>query len=214
MSGPELPGRLPRSANAKPSPTDNQIKHMSGSTADSSATAAPWSLAARQSVPRTQEFVASLFEEARDDVYRYLLTLGLYPAQAQEATQEVFLRLYATLRKGEEIRNGRAWVFRVAHNYGLQVRAKHDGEQPFDPEWETTIRNNDRNPEQSMLEKERQVRLHQAIAGLSPQQRHCLHLRAEGLRYHEIAESIGVSVSTVSEFLRRAIARLRKATHE
>ena len=41
-----------------------------------------------------------LFEEAREDVYRYLLTLGLYPPQAQEAAQEVFLRLYTTLRKG------------------------------------------------------------------------------------------------------------------
>jgi len=50
-----------------------------------------------------QEQVSRLFEEARDDVYRYLLTLGLYPPQAQEATQEVFLRLYATLRKGEDI---------------------------------------------------------------------------------------------------------------
>ena len=46
--------------------------------------------------PRDQ--VSRLFEEARDDVYRYLLTLGLHPPQAQEATQEVFLRLYATLR--------------------------------------------------------------------------------------------------------------------
>lgn len=66
--------------------------------------------AARQkrAVLRLHEQVGRLFEEAREDVYRYLLTLGLYPAQAQETAQEVFLRLYATLRKGEEIRNARA----------------------------------------------------------------------------------------------------------
>src|SRR5690349_21162417 len=51
--------------------------------------------------PTLQERVGRLFEEARDDVYRYLLTLGLHPPRAQEAVQEVFLRLYATLRKGE-----------------------------------------------------------------------------------------------------------------
>jgi DNA-directed RNA polymerase specialized sigma24 family protein len=50
-----------------------------------------------------QDQVARLFEEARDDVYRYLLTIGLHPPQAQEATQEVFLRLYSSLRKGDQI---------------------------------------------------------------------------------------------------------------
>ena len=49
-----------------------------------------------------QDQVAQLFLEARDDVYRYLLSLGLYPPQAQEGAQEVFLRLYATLKKGEK----------------------------------------------------------------------------------------------------------------
>ena len=75
---------------------------------------------------------ARLFEEARDDVYRYLLTLGLHPPRAQEAVQEVFLRLYATLKKGEEIENPRGWVFRVAHNYGLKVRERQVSEEPFD----------------------------------------------------------------------------------
>ena len=43
----------------------------------------------RRAVVTLQDEVAQLFEEARDDVYRYLLTLGLYPPEAQEATQEV-----------------------------------------------------------------------------------------------------------------------------
>src|ERR1017187_3431846 len=81
-----------------------------------------------------QDRVSRLFEEARDDVYRYLLTLGLYPPQAQEAAQEVFLRLYATLRKGEEIQNPRAWIFRVAHNLGLKTRTRQHSEEPFNPE--------------------------------------------------------------------------------
>ena len=67
-----------------------------------------------------------MFQEAREDVYRYLLTLGLYPPQAQEAAQEVFLRFYTTLRKGERIENPRAWIFRVAHNFGLKIRARQN----------------------------------------------------------------------------------------
>src|SRR5436305_4061294 len=83
-----------------------------------------------------QDQVAQLFEEARTDVYRYLLTLGVHPPQAQEATQESFLRLYATLKKGEEIQNPRAYIFRVAHNLGLKIRVRQSAQAPFDPDLE------------------------------------------------------------------------------
>src|SRR3984893_11895121 len=73
-----------------------------------------------------QDQVAQLFLEARDDVYRFLLSLGLFPPQAQEGAQEVFLRLYATLKNGEKIQNHRAWIFRGAHNPGLNIRAKQN----------------------------------------------------------------------------------------
>jgi RNA polymerase sigma-70 factor (ECF subfamily) len=157
--------------------------------------------------------VARLFEEARDDVYRYLLILGLNPAQAQEAAQEVFLRLYASLKKGEEIRNHRAWIFRVAHNYGLKLRARLDA-LPFDPDLESRLADPDLNPEQGLLARERHLRFHRAIEGLSEQQRRCLHLRLEGLRYPEIGAALGISPSAVGEFLRRAIVRLKKVAHE
>ena len=152
------------------------------------------------------------YEDARDDVFRYLITLGLHPPQAQEATQEVFLRFYRATRNGEEIRNVRAWVFRVAHNLGLNIRAQEDFTRPFDPEVEEKLRDPAQTPEFSLLERERMLQLHRAVEALSPQQQQCLRLRAQGLRYHEIAETIGISISTVSEFLQRAIQRLRKAT--
>src|SRR3954447_637314 len=88
-----------------------------------------------------QDRVSQLFEESRDDVYRYLLTLGLHPPRAQEAVQEVFLRLYATMRKGEEIQSPRAWVFRVAHNLGLKIRARQQSEEPFDADFGATYSN-------------------------------------------------------------------------
>src|SRR5260370_26593726 len=158
--------------------------------------------------------VEKAFEDARDDVYRYLLTLGLWPPQAQEATQDVFLKLYVALRQGDKILNSRAWIFRVAHNHGLNVRAREDVMQPFDPDLETRIIQRQNDPEQDAIEDEQMLRLNRAVAGLSEQQRNCLHLRAEGLRYHEIAQTIGISTSTVGEFLLRAVTRLKKAVHE
>ena len=161
---------------------------------------------------KLQEQGARLFEEARGDVYRYLLTLGIRPPQAQEATQEVFLRLYATLRKGETIRNPRAWIFRVAHNYGLKIRARQDSELPFDPELDATLLARAADPEKEMAERERLARFHRALQNLSDQQRRCLSLRMEGLRYPEIAAALGISASAVGEFLRRAVDRLRRAS--
>jgi RNA polymerase sigma-70 factor (ECF subfamily) len=61
------------------------------------------------------------------------------------------------------------------------------------------------------MERERMLGFHRAVEGLSEQQRRCLFLRLEGLRYPEIASALGISASAVGEFLRRATARLRKS---
>lgn len=165
-----------------------------------------------------QEQVARLFAESREDVYRYLLTLGLHPPQAQEAVQEVFLRLYATLRKGEDIQSPRAWVFRVAHNLGLKIRARQNSEQPFDAELgarlEARYAAAQATPESELIERQRMTRFHGAVQELSEQQKRCLLLRMEGLRYPEIGAALGISASAVGEFLRRAMLRLKKVRDE
>ena len=125
-----------------------------------------------------QDQVSRLFEESRDDVYRYLLTLGLYPPRAQEAVQEVFLRLYATMRKGEEIQSPRAWVFRVAHNLGLKIRARQQSEEPFDADVSVTFSTDTANPETELLEKERMTRFHDADFALL---QHRVELRSADL---------------------------------
>jgi RNA polymerase sigma-70 factor (ECF subfamily) len=157
-----------------------------------------------------QDQVAQLFLENRDDIYRYLLSVGLFPPQAQEGAQEVFLRLYATLKKGEDIQNPRAWIFKVAHNYGLKVRGRQNFRAPFDADLESRIAGTGLDPEQTLINREEALRFHRAMESLSEQQRHCLFLRMEGLRYPEIASALGIGVSTVGEFLRRAISRLKK----
>jgi RNA polymerase sigma-70 factor (ECF subfamily) len=142
-------------------------------------------------------------------VYYYGLTLGLGPAQAQDVAQEVFLKLYVQLRDGEEIRSLRAWVFRVAHNEALKLRAKERTHAEISPETEPVAHTI--SVEKRMVQDETRRRVQEAIADLSPQQQQVLQLRAAGLRYREIAETIGIGTSTVNEFMRRAVARLRKA---
>ena len=162
---------------------------------------------------KQEQQVIRVYEESREDVYRYLLTLGLPAPQAQEATQEAFLRLYVMARRGEAIQNMRAWVFRVAHNHAVDLLAR-ERSKPFEPELETILRDARPGVELELIERERMEQLGKTWMTLSPQQRQCLHLRAEGLVYREIAETMQISISSVREFLARAIARLQKAVYE
>lgn len=156
--------------------------------------------------------VLEAYEDARDDIYYYGVTLGLTPEQAQDVAQEAFLKLYVQLRSGEEIRNVRAWLFRVAHNEALKARSKVRRMTEMTPGLEPAAAAV--GAENQLLEHESRIRLKKAMTELSPQQRQVLQLRAAGLRYREIADTIGIGVSTVNEFMRRAVARLRKAIHE
>jgi RNA polymerase sigma-70 factor (ECF subfamily) len=167
-----------------------------------------------RALPALQAQVSQLFEETREDVFRYLLTLGLDPARAQESAQEVYLRLYTSLKKGEQIENPRGWIFRVAHNYGLKVRARQAAEASYEPGLDERLASSSQNPEHDLLERERLLRFHRAVENLSEQQKRCLFLRMEGLRYPEIGAAMGISVSAVGEFLRRAMIRLRKVRDE
>ena len=161
-----------------------------------------------------QERVIQAFSEHRAEIYRYALSLGLDFGRAQELTQDAFLRLYVALDSGEPIENQRAWLFRVTHNLVLNVRLKDDRVAPWPEGLEDRLTDPGADPERSLLETEKMRRFHEVVQGLSEQQRKCLRLRAEGFRYREIAEITGIKTSTVSEFLRRAISRLRKARYE
>ena len=165
-------------------------------------------------IPEVRDTVAALYQLYRDDVYRYLLRLDLGSGQAMDLCQEAFFRLFQVLRDGQRIENPRGWLFRVAHNSGLNARVSSRRNDSWDETLEARVASAERNPEQEMLEKEKFTCIHRAVDGLTDRQRQCLHLRNEGFRYHEIAEIMGVSTSNVNEAVREAIKRIRKALCE
>ena len=166
---------------------------------------------------KLEEQITQLFDELRERVYRYLLCLSVSSSEAEDIIQETFLRLYRHLHAGGRDDNLRGWVFRVAHNISIDaVRGRKYVEGVRPEQWtELTGASADPapSPEEVLLRKERMVRVHAAISSLSEQQKECLYLRAEGFRYREIAETLGVTVSTVAESLRRAIKKLTKEPH-
>ncbi|HXY79048.1 MAG TPA: sigma-70 family RNA polymerase sigma factor, partial [Candidatus Bathyarchaeia archaeon] len=67
------------------------------------------------------------------------------------------------------------------------------------------------NPEERLLSTQRQQRLWAVMQALPEQDRWCVYLRAEGLRYREIADVIGISLGAVSNSLARSMERLMRA---
>src|SRR5262249_4418685 len=132
--------------------------------------------------------VTSAFEVLRDPVYRYLFRVLDNAEEAEDLTQEVFLRLYSYLRKGHPLGNVRAWVFHVAHNLAVDQQRKRVSLQSFDPADFDQIQDLAPGVDQKVLEDEQRRRLRRALDQLSLGERHCLELRAEGLSYREIAE--------------------------
>jgi len=158
--------------------------------------------------PLEREVVA-LFDLYRERLLRYLLGFGLPVQDGEEIVQEVFLALFQHLRKGKPRENLRGWVFRVAHNLGLKRRAAlgrteavEGAELMMDPA---------PNPEVQFAEGQQQRRLEAVLHALPEQDQRCLALRAEGLRYREIAEVLGMSLGAVSISLSRSLARMTRA---
>lgn len=151
----------------------------------------------------------ALFDQLRGPLLRYVLAIGLRMPEAEDIVQEVFLALFRHTRLGRRRDNLRGWVFRVAHNLALKhreaARRELNDMQLSDPA------HPDPGPEEQFAHSERHARLDAVLRALPEQDRQCLYLRAEGLRYREIAGVLGMSLGAVSLSLTRSLARMRRA---
>ena len=161
-----------------------------------------------------EQEVMALFEQYRAPLLRYALSFGVPAPDAEEIVQEVFLSLFRHLQLGRSRHNLRGWIFRVAHN--LTLRRRRTNRRLLDV-MENNAASADLqpdpapNPEESCSDAQRQRRLLAVVEALPDLERSCLRLRAEGLRYREIAGALGISLGAVSIFLSRSLAKLIRA---
>ena len=160
------------------------------------------------------ERVHGLFEQLHVPVFRYLLRRTRDSGRAEEIMQETFLRLVRHLREDRLLDNPKAWLFTVANNLALDASRSESHIKDLDETaWkkiEESRSGLQADPEKLVLQRERLDRLHIAVLNLTPLQRECLHLRAEGLRYREIADLLKNSPSTVMDAVRRATLKLAR----
>jgi RNA polymerase sigma-70 factor (ECF subfamily) len=118
------------------------------------------------------------------------------------------------LELGRPRSNLNGWLFRVAHNLALKRRIANQA-------LERTLVNENAldehpcegpNAEEEFSFSQTQQRMRAVFEALPEQDQRCLYLRAEGLKYRQIAEVLGVSVGGVSLSLSRSLARIIRAT--
>jgi RNA polymerase sigma-70 factor, ECF subfamily len=158
--------------------------------------------------------VVELHEQFRNPLLRYALSFGICVHDAEEVIQEVFLSLFRHLQLRRSRTNLRGWLFRVTHNLALKQRCANQksdamtasdcatAEEPLDPSPD---------PEEQLSSAQRRRRLLAVVDALPEADQCCLRLRAEGLRYREIAAVLGMSLGAVSISLARSLARLIRA---
>jgi RNA polymerase sigma-70 factor (ECF subfamily) len=155
--------------------------------------------------------VVELFDQNRDAILRYALSFGVPAHDGEEVAQEVFLALFQHLRQGKSRQSLRGWIFRVAHNLALKKRHANQrtlAKMESDENCVAELIDPAPNPEERVLIGQRSERLMAIVRALPEQDRFCLDLRAEGLRYREIAQVLGMSLGSVSMSLTRSLSRL------
>jgi len=151
------------------------------------------------------------FLDLRDPVFRYLRTMGCRSSLSEDITQEAFLRLHYALRDGLQVKHVRAWVFRVARNLAVDSQRDHQRHwqtHPKEEQLDAAHRDSAPNPEQQVLTRERMRLVEAEMRRLPALQRECMHLKAQGMRYHEIAGKLDISASAAVDCVRSAVKRL------
>ncbi|QHS53028.1 RNA polymerase sigma factor [Edaphobacter sp. 12200R-103] len=157
--------------------------------------------------------VLGLHDQLRARLLRYAVSLGLSPHDAEDVIQEVFLALFRHLQAGRSRVNLAGWTFRVTHNLSLKKRIRQNADVggTNDDLWASHLESAGGNPEEEMIFNERHLILRRTFEALPEVDRLCIQLRAEGLKYREIAEILGISLGGVANYLSRSFGRLRRS---
>jgi len=162
----------------------------------------------------------------REPIYRYVLSMARDAAEAEDLTQETFLRAHARSSTLDDPARLSPWLYRIATNvsYDRFRQASYrnrpqslDGTTENDAEKGEPAVLTDPAPrlDKVMEQQEMSYCVQQYLAGLSDSYRAVILLHdVEGLTNPEIAEMLGASLSTVKIRLHRAREKLRAALSE
>jgi len=137
-----------------------------------------------------------LFENEETPLLRYAYSLVGRRAVAEEIVQDVFLQLHI---KWENIDSPRAWLYRCVRNRAFDHLRNHQRESEDGGQPKThSLRDKSDAPITAMAKTEAVETLHEAIDSLQESDRELVTMKYfDGLKYREISEKTGMSISNV-----------------
>ncbi len=153
------------------------------------------------------EAFRSLYEETADMVYAVALRVSHSKEDAEEISQEVFLKVYSHLKQFKYKSSFKTWIYRITMNAAINFAKKN-------AKWKKTFSFDESFFEEDKMmlsddyHQQKEQKIQELLSWLNPDQRACMLLRVvEGLSYKEIAEILQVNINTV----RTRLIRARKA---
>lgn len=130
---------------------------------------------------------------------------------AEDATQEIFLRVYTKLGTYDQARKFSTWLFSVASNFCIDRLRRRRPLVPLD-DLVFGLPSQEDGPERRVMRSELQDTVQRALATLPDHYRMVAILRYwNDLSYQEIVEATGLSESAVKTRLHRARAMIEAA---
>lgn len=175
----------------------------------------------RRSLAGEQDAFAEIVRNHQRRVYAVALRMTRRHEVADDIAQETFIRAYRSLSRFELGRPLAPWLTRIAVNLAInhlkgpasREQALYTEDSPEGPPKLQEILdggNETEDPMRRLQTKEFARAFARALERLSPDHRAVLVLKVdEGMRYEEIAATLGISTGTVMSRLFRARARLK-----
>ena len=145
-----------------------------------------------------------LYEQYLDDIYRYIYYRVSNHHDAEDLTEQVFLKAWERLPQYRGQVPFRAWIYRIAHNAVIDHYRTRKESAPLTDNLVLADEHSD--VEQQFLFKEKATQLAEIITQLSPLHQHVLTLRfINGFSMKEVAQILDRNVGTVRVLQHRAL---------
>jgi RNA polymerase sigma-70 factor (ECF subfamily) len=161
-------------------------------------------------IPATETAFEEVFTEYYKGMYSYACIMLKNEADAEEITQNIFVKLWEKRNVLEIEISLKAYLYRMVHNDCLNWLKHKAVVHAFQKEKVYSMKNKSDNTEDRMAVAQLNERLSQALRELPEQCRTIFQLsRFEDLKYREIAGHLGISEKTVENQMGKALKQLR-----
>jgi RNA polymerase sigma-70 factor (ECF subfamily) len=145
----------------------------------------------------------------KNKLFRFALRIVNDPAEAEDVVQEVFIKFWKYLEKGETVDNPEAWCMRATRNQAIdKLRSKHKRVESLDEKYDQ--KDKSASPFQLASMKDTMQYIKSFINQLPEKQKLVMHLRdIEGHTYQEIADALELPLGQVKVNLFRARQTIR-----